>query len=216
MTSNVQAADAAPAIPGLTLRTYRSDDAEPLAGFLNRVFENDDVPWRTDPGEMASWQSNPNDHFDPARDTFLVEVDGTLVAHADAEWVDTTDGLREFRIGAAVDPAWRGRGIGSWLQRHLEAHARGLSERYPSERQPMLGSWASNSETARTALLQRFGFEPVRYFFDMVRPTLDEIDEPVLPNGIEFRPLTDSQWKQLWDADIEAFRDHWGGFDDSV
>jgi mycothiol synthase len=217
MTSDVRAADSvAPPIPGLTLRTYRSGDAETVAQFLNRVFEHDGVQWRTDPVEMANWLSNPNDRFDAGRDIFLIEVNGKLVAHADAEWVDTTDGLREFRIGAMVDPAWRRRGIGSWLQRLLEAHARSLSDRYPSERQPVLGSWANDSETERTALLQRFGFEPVRYFFDMVRPSLDEIEEPVLPAGIEFRPVSESQWKQLWDADIEAFRDHWGGFDDSV
>jgi ribosomal protein S18 acetylase RimI-like enzyme len=145
-----------------------------------------------------------------------VELDGKLVATADSEWVDTTDGLREFRMGAIVDPAWRRRGIGSWLQGQLEAHAHRLWQTYPSdERRPMLGSWAMNSETAKIALLRRFGFEEARYFFDMVRPSLDEIDEPVLPEGLEFRPVREDQLKQMWDADMESFRDHWGGFDGS-
>lgn len=216
MRTDTRAAEAArPPIEGLTLRLYRSGDASSISELLNRGFEADGVPWRTDPAEMENWLSTANEKFDAARDTFLVEVDGALVANADAEWVDTTDGQREFRLGAMVDPAWRRRGIGSWLQHLLEEHARELSTIYPSERPVNFGAWAADTEHAKLALLRRFGFEPVRYFFDMVRPTLDEIEEPVLPDGLELRPVGPDQLRQLWDADVEAFLDHWGGFDAS-
>jgi ribosomal protein S18 acetylase RimI-like enzyme len=36
-----------------------------------------------------------------------------------------------------------------------------------------------------------------------------------MPDGLEVRPVPEAQLRQLWDADVEAFRDHWGGFDDS-
>jgi ribosomal protein S18 acetylase RimI-like enzyme len=55
----------------------------------------------------------------------------------------------------------------------------------------------------------------VRYFFDMARPTMDDIVVPPLPDGLEIRPVRGDQFRQLWDADVEAFRDHWGGFDAS-
>jgi GNAT superfamily N-acetyltransferase len=206
----------APPIENLTVRNYRPGDAPAMAELLNRANESDGLPWRTDASELGNWFSQANEKFDAARDLLLVELDGRLVATADSEWVDTNDGLREFRMGGNVDPAWRRRGIGSWLQRQLEAHAHRLWKTYPSdERQPMLGAWAMNSETDKIALLERFGFEQVRFFFDMVRPSLDEIDEPVLPEGLEFRPVREEQLKQMWDADMEAFRDHWGGFDGS-
>jgi GNAT superfamily N-acetyltransferase len=206
----------APPIDNLALGAYRPGDASAMVELWNRANAADGVPWRTDTAELEAWFSQSNDKFDPGRDLFLVELDGKLVATADSEWVDTTDGLREFRMGAIVDPAWRRRGIGSWLQGQLEAHAHRLWQTYPSdERRPMLGSWAMNSETAKIALLRRFGFEEARYFFDMVRPSLDEIDEPVLPEGLEFRPVREDQLKQMWDADMESFRDHWGGFDGS-
>ncbi|HEX3218961.1 MAG TPA: GNAT family N-acetyltransferase, partial [Candidatus Limnocylindria bacterium] len=166
--------------------------------------------------ELRSWYSKANDRFDPVRDVSLAELDGKLVAFSDAEWVDTTDGLREFRVGATVAPEWRRRGIGTWLQHGLEAHARELWGLYPAEdRMPVIGSWAMEKEAAKIALLQRFGFGEVRFFFDMLRPSLEEIEEPALPEGLEFRPLTEAQLKQFWDADIEAFKDHWGGFDGS-
>lgn len=216
MRTDAGAVATAPPIDNLVLRAYRPGDASAMVELWNRANAADGVPWRTDTAELEAWFSQSNDKFDPGRDLFLVELDGKLVATADSEWVDTTDGLREFRMGAIVDPAWRRRGIGSWLQGQLEAHAHRLWQTYPSdERRPMFGCWAMNSETAKIALLRRFGFEEARYFFDMVRPSLDEIDEPVLPEGLEFRPVREDQLKQIWDADMESFRDHWGGFDGS-
>ena len=131
----------------MTLRTYRPGDGKAISELANRVFEADDVPWRTDPEEQENWLSAGNEHFDPARDAFMVEVDGTLVANADTEWVDTTDGLREYRMGCLVDPAWRRRGIGTWLQRTLEAHVTGLAAANPTDRPLAMGSWAADSET---------------------------------------------------------------------
>jgi mycothiol synthase len=206
---------ARPEIAGLTLRSYRPGDAPAISALFNRVLEHDGVPWRGDEAEFENWFSTANEHFDPARDVFLAEVDGSLVASADGEWIDTTDGLREYRMGASVDPEWRRRGIGTWLQRLLEAHAAELAKTYSTDRPQFMGSWAGDSERDKVALITRFGFQPVRYFFDMARPTLDEIEEPALPEGVELRPVSDEQMKQFWDADVEAFRDHWGGFDGS-
>ena len=96
----------------------------------------------------------------------------------------------------------------------LEAHVAGLRPPTPPIAPRLWAAGRPDSETD-VALLTRFGFQPARYFFEMVRPTLDEIEEPVMPDGVELRPVTESQMRQLWDADIEAFRDHWGGFDGS-
>jgi GNAT superfamily N-acetyltransferase len=49
----------------------------------------------------------------------------------------------------------------------------------------------------------------------MVRPDMEEVDVPPLPDGLEVRPVAPAAYRQLWDADVEAFRDHWGGFDGS-
>jgi len=210
--------EASPEVPGLRLITQgeaalTAPTYAAVANAANRVDEIDDFV--TDVS-LENWLGHATVGFDPARDVVCAMLDGRLVGYGWSDWVDTTDGLREFRMGAIVDPAWRRRGIGSWLQGQLEAHAHRLWQTYPSdERRPMFGSWAMNSETAKIALLRRFGFEEARYFFDMVRPSLDEIDEPVLPEGLEFRPVREDQLKQMWDADMESFRDHWGGFDGS-
>ncbi len=45
--------------------------------------------------------------------------------------------------------------------------------------------------------------------------TVDLPEIPALPDGIEVRPVEESQYRAIWRADIEAFRDHWGGGDES-
>jgi mycothiol synthase len=205
----------APPIAGLTERHYRQGDAPVVHELVTRNDIADDVPWRASVEEIESWLSRRNDNFDPTRDMRLVEVDGRPVAYWQVEWVDTTDGLREYRIGCAVDPDWRGRGIGVWMLGQAEAYARERAGALPSDRRHFFGNWQADSAKQAIRLVKRHGYEPVRYFFDMVRPTLDGIVEHPLPAGLECRPVSEDQHRQLWEADVEAFQDHWGGFDSS-
>jgi mycothiol synthase len=43
----------------------------------------------------------------------------------------------------------------------------------------------------------------------MRRPTLDDIPDAPLPDGLEIRPITADQHRAIFDAEREAFRDHW-------
>jgi mycothiol synthase len=205
----------APPLAGLTTRAYRPEDAAALSELLNRGAEADGAPWRASAAEMANWMSRSNENFNPARDALVAELEGRMIGFRDVEWVDTNGGLREYRLGGNVHPDWRRRGIGTWLLRDSEAHARRRAAQLPSDRPHFYGTWQPNTGVGALALMDREGYRPVRYFFDMVRPTLDDIVDPPLPAGLELRPATDDQLRQLWDADVEAFRDHWGGFDAS-
>lgn len=61
----------------------------------------------------------------------------------------------------------------------------------------------------RQDILQRRGYLPTRYFENMKRDLVDIPDFP-LPEGIEVRSAFPSQYRQVWDANVEAFQDHWG------
>lgn len=50
---------------------------------------------------------------------------------------------------------------------------------------------------------------PARFFDDM-KGDLEDIPDYQLPEGIVVRPALPSQFRQIWDADVEAFQDHWG------
>lgn len=205
------------AIPvGLRLRPYAGEpDLAEIVRIENAEAEADSIPERTALDQLAVRFSHPSASFDPRRDVTIAEVDGRPVAVTSREWVDTTDGLREYRFGGAVDPAWRGRGIGSALEAENERLTRQLAAGHDVPNPRVLGSWSGDTQPAAAAVLTRAGFAPVRWFFDMTRPNLEDIPEVPVPDGLEVRPITRDLTKQVWRADSEAFRDHWGGFDDS-
>jgi ribosomal protein S18 acetylase RimI-like enzyme len=92
---------------------------------------------------------------------------------------------------------------------------RELAATHVTDRPKVLGSWSNDRQVGATALLREQGFEPVRYFFDMIRDLSEPIPEVPLPDGIEVRPVRTDDIRKIWKADVEAFKDHWGGFDDS-
>ena len=206
-------------VPGLGLRPYAGEaDLAEIARLENAQAEADGIPERTDEASLRVRYGHPSEHFQPDRDVTVAEVDGRIVAYAERDWVDTTDGQREYRVNGAVEPAWRRRGIGTaLLEANLRA-ARDLAARHAAEKGPRpttLGTWTGDTQAGAVALLERSGFARVRYFFDMTRPNLDDIPEVPLPDGLEVRPITRDLARTVWRADSEAFRDHWGGFDDS-
>ena len=45
---------------------------------------------------------------------------------------------------------------------------------------------------------------------EMVRPSVDDLPEHSLPEGVEIRPARDEDLRAIWEAEVDAFRDHWG------
>jgi GNAT superfamily N-acetyltransferase len=188
-----------------------------MAPIANAVYAANGVDEVTTVADLESWLGHPTPAFDPARDVLLADVEGALVGYAWVDWVDTTDAVREFRLGGYVHPDWQGRGIGREILAWQEAHARDHPAAAAAERPLVLGSWSSDSNQRKVRLLTRAGYQASRFFFEMRRPTLDGVTVPPMPEGLEVRPIGENRasQKQLWDADVEAFQDHWGGFDGS-
>ncbi len=202
----------------LVIRPYAGDaDIPEMVRVANAELVADGSTGRRTLEQVSVDLSHPSDQFDPASDLRLAEVDGVLVAHGRVEWIDTNDGLREYRVGGYVDPAWRRRGIGRTLHRALVSRAHEIAAGQETDRPRSLGLWTNEQAAGAVALAEGEGFGRERWFFEMERPAIDrDLPEiPPMPDGLEVRPLTRAQAWQLWEADVEAFRDHWGGFDAS-
>ena len=203
------------ATTGVELRPDAGEaDLVEIARLENAEAAADSLDRRTSVDELAARYAHPNASFDPARDVTIAELDGRIVGAGEREVVDTTDGYREYRLDGTVDPAFRRRGIGRAILAENERLARELAAR-EAPASPIFGSWSFDSQAGDIALLESAGFEHARWFFDMVRPTLDDIPEVRLPEGLEIRAIDAGTARQMWDADVDAFQDHWGGFDRS-
>jgi mycothiol synthase len=59
------------------------------------------------------------------------------------------------------------------------------------------------------AFAEALGFRLIRYSFEMQRPLSEPLPVAPLPPGLELRPVRPEDHRRIWDANIEAFRDHW-------
>jgi GNAT superfamily N-acetyltransferase len=202
---------------GLELRPYQGEpDLKAMVRVFNAANVEDRIEERISGEALRNWVEHPSPHFDPGGDIVLAVVDGEVVGYGWTSWVDTTDGLREYATRGHMHPAWRRRRVGTALLRHNEARLGQLAAGHDSERPRTHAAYAPERRPGAVALLLGAGYQPVRYFFDMVRPTLDDIVVPEPPAGLEVRPIAGrEQVRALFDADVEAFADHWGGFDAS-
>ncbi|MGZ6299068.1 MAG: N-acetyltransferase family protein [Candidatus Limnocylindria bacterium] len=172
----------------------------------------------TSVAELENWLGHTTASFDPSQDVVLADVDGELVGYAWVAVIDMSDGgLREFRVGGYVHPDWQGRGIGRSLLAWQEDRARAHPAAATSDRPLVLGTFTAEANASKIRLFTHAGYEVARYFFEMRRAPLNEVDVPPMPEGLEIRPVSADRagMRQVWDADVEAFADHWGGFDAS-
>jgi ribosomal protein S18 acetylase RimI-like enzyme len=200
----------APALPGLRLRHYRGEaDLPAMLGVYSAAHEADGIEEVTTLEQLElNYRTLVN--CDPSRDITVAEVDDEVVAYGRVFWQDLVDGGRQYECFGFVHPSWRRRGIGGAMLRHHEALQHRIAAEHVGVEPKWLSSESVDADPGAAALLAREGYEPARYFYDMVAPTLDGIVAPPMPDGIELRPVTRDQYRAIFDAAAEAFRDHWG------
>ena len=206
-------------IAGLSLRVHAggTGPAALMAPIANAVYALNGMDEMTTVAELENWLGHVTEGFDPTQDLALVEVDGALVAYGWVEWVDTTEGTREFRLGGYVHPDWQSRGIGrrllAWQEEHARTHRRGHRRTAALLRDLVVRPERPQGAPLH-ALRLRGGALLLR----------DESAQPRrhracrrCPRGWRSGPIGSDRasLKQMWDADAEAFQDHWGGFDAS-
>ncbi|WP_420642200.1 GNAT family N-acetyltransferase [Candidatus Leptofilum sp.] len=198
------------AVPGLVFRRYHGEEDFPaMAKIINESNRVDGVEW------VATVEEIDNDYqhltnCDSAQDMIVAEVHGEMVGYGRCSWEQEVDGDRIYFYFAHLLPAWRDEGIRRAMLQFNEDRLRAIAATHPNDGKRWLGGWAAETETHWENLLLTHGYKPIRYFMEMVRPTLDDIPNLPLPAGIEVRRGTLEAWRQIWEAMREAFQDHWG------
>ncbi|MGZ8475458.1 MAG: GNAT family N-acetyltransferase [Candidatus Limnocylindria bacterium] len=218
MKADAAAAAAAAEVPGLVIRRYRGEaDVPDLVRVSNAALEADGIPERRTEQDVAVDLRHASPAFDPATALVFAEIDGVVVGHGRADWVDMTDGTREYRTGGDVHPEQRRRGIGRAIMRTNLVRLREIDAARSTDQRRVFGLWTNERSLGAVSLARAEGFEPVRWFFEMERAGIDrDLPEiPPLPDGMGARPVALDEMWQFWGADTDAFQDHWGGFDAS-
>jgi mycothiol synthase len=200
--------EGAPAIPGLRFRRFAGEqDYAVIAELLTTANLADGIDELYD-AAMLQHEYEHETGFDPRADLVLVDVDGALVGYGDASR-SVRAGRGVYSTGGSVLPEWRRRGLGRAILRHNERRLREIATGHEDPGGRVLNSWIDDDQGGARQLLEAEGYQPVRYGFAMRRPSLDDLPEAPLPEGLEIRPVRPEDHRRIFDADTEAFMDHY-------
>lgn len=199
----------APDIPRLRFRHYRGPaDLPGIVSIVTAAHRADDVDYFPTVDELANELAHSLNE-DPARDLIVAEHDGRIVAYARSSWAPR-DGEYTYQTDGEVDPSIRRHGIGRALLRAQQDRLRAVAATHPAEVDKRFHGWIFGGQVGAEALLRSDGYAPIRYFAEMARPLDEPIPSLPLPDGLELRPVDPADHRRVFDAEAEAFRDHWG------
>lgn len=110
-----------------------------------------------------------------------------------------------------VHPEHRNRGIGTALVCLAEDRAREHVPLAELGKEIVLNNWVNADNAAACSLLEREGYNPVRYFYHMAASLADEPPPPEWPENIAVRTLVVGEDEhRFYNLFQEAMADHWG------
>jgi len=210
MASDQMSLPNAPEISGLRFRHFRGEDDYPQMVAANLASAQADGVETTLTVEFITQAFQNLTNCDPYQDILIAEADGKIIGYSRGSWVDEPEGCMYQHIGVLV-PAWRRKGIGSAILQWMETHLREVAATHPPEMVKFFRpNGISYRETGRITMLERAGYRPIRFFHNMVRPTLDDIQEFPLPVGLEVRPALPEHYRAIWTQVDNTSKDEWG------
>jgi ribosomal protein S18 acetylase RimI-like enzyme len=191
----------------LTTRRYLESDADAIADLMNTIEAEHGADPAWTGGELRSlvnaWVR------DPATDSRLVVTPDGALAAVGILSPPPEGGQRADMLGG-VHPAHQGRGLGREMLAWQYERVRQLHTDIAPDAPWHVETGASVDDRAAVRLFERFGFGPVRYFFEMVAQLDGERADVAMPDGLTATPYAPELAKPLYEAHMEAFSDHWG------
>ena len=198
-----------PQLPDVVFRPFQGSSDYPHFARIITAFSQGEGSDRVETEEGIAAGYDHLERCDPSRDLLVAEVAGQPVAYSRVWWDQEADGPLLYTQVCFVEPAFGDRGIGSALFAWSEDRLREIAAEHDAPDQ-QFQAYINDGNAAATALVRGSGFQPVTYEAQMVRPSVEDLPDHPLPDGVEIRPASEDQLRTIWEADTEAFRDHWG------
>jgi mycothiol synthase len=88
----------------------------------------------------------------------------------------------------------------------LLAEAEAISRQQGAE---VVRSWVQGGDPVLRDVVERAGWQPIRYSFQMRIGLGDDLPEPDWPHGLSLRNLRPGEEERVFEAHMDAFADHW-------
>ena len=197
-------------IEGLRFRKFEGEsDFQKMVNILDSVSIAD----QEDRADTVEDVKNAYAHLtnsDPKKDMLFAEINGQTIAYSRVQWWQEEDpNDRIYSLFVNLIPEWREKGIEQAMMQWCEMRLMDIAKEHPKDSKRLFQTYSSAFKPAFNQILESLGYEAVRFFIEMSR-TLENIPIAELPEGIDVRDVKDQYERKVWDADVEAFRDHWG------
>jgi len=200
-----------PGIPGLSFRHFRGeDDYSSMASVLTISQRADHYDRSVTAEDLAKAYANSLTNCDPFTDMIVAEVAGQMVGYVRGWWEQESPCIHLYKHNGVLLPAWRRKGLGRAMLNWVENRLKDIAEVHPRGSKKNFQVSLSQFQDGTAALLERAGYQPVRYFFEMVRPDLENIPDFPLPDGLEIRPVTPGQYRAIWESIHDSDQEEWG------
>jgi mycothiol synthase len=199
-----------PAIPGLAFRGFIGESDYPKMLAVIEASKHADKVERSDTLDDIRRNYSHLTNCDPSTDMLFAEINGEVIGYNRVWWEKQDDGALLYNVVGFLHPDWRRKRIGTAMLQRAETRMRQIAATHETTAKKFSQTWANESEQCLQALLESQGYRPARYFFEMNRDTREPLPDAPLPPGLEVRPVTEAHFRPIFEADNEAFRDHWG------
>lgn len=199
-----------PEIPGLVFRSFAGESDYPgmlaIIEAATKADEEESSSTLTDIKHDYAHLTNSN----PETDMIFAEIDGEAVAYSRVQWwQEKKPNDRIYLHFVNIIPKWRSQGIEETMIQWCEARLKAIAQEHPEDSKRLFQTFSMGSKDDFNKILDSQGYAPERYSIEMSR-SLENIPEDELPDGIEVHPVAEEHLRKVWDASVEAFRDHWG------
>ena len=194
---------------GYTVRPSQEEDLEAMTQLARACELELYGTGETTLEDMLHYWQEPD--FNRETDSWVIfSPESRLVAWA------RTDHHEHARIylDANVHPEYCGRGLGTYVLQLAEQRARQHIALAPPDVRVVLSVGEENRNTAARYLFERNGFQEVRHFWRMAIEMQEPPSEPEWPTGITVCTMAPGMERAIFEADEEAFKDHWGHIPD--
>ena len=202
------------AVPGLLLRPVRWPEEAPVLIDINNAsrLAAGSLAVLTVEGIRAYYDHLENSNL--ATDLRIGEAEGRPVAYVRVDWRDEHRGDRAFGTAIFQVPDVPAGTFAALLDWAMARHRQNLATAPADRRRPVVVAASYGDDPEATAELRARGFADVRFGYEMLRPTLDDIPDRELPAGVEVRAVDPGHLRAIFDAEFEAFSGHWGASPD--
>ncbi|MEE4193950.1 MAG: GNAT family N-acetyltransferase [Anaerolineae bacterium] len=198
------------AVPGLGFRHFASENdyqiMNQLWNQMREFYHSEYISTVENLKQDEKWRK----HYDIHEQLVIVELDQQPIGYFSWSW-SKDEYLQEYmlHVGIRLLQEYWDSPIPQLMMDFQEEQVMAMTA-HLTDLPRVLKTWCNQQNENLSDFYAACGYTPTRYFFELSRPIEEPVGDYPLPEGLEIREVKPEHYRKIWDANQEAFKDHWG------